>query len=180
MMYRYEDVKLRTFEEQDIELKVKWINDIENNEFLHYELPLTVEKTKAWFERNKDKTDRWDATVLFEGKPVGLFGLLDIDYKNKTAQDYSLIGDLSTKGKGVGSKAGVLNICYAFYNLGLNKVWGTIEVGNIASLKRWRKMGGIIEGYLHDHICRDGKFYDAYYVSIFKDSFKIPEGVYTE
>lgn len=179
-MYKYNDVELKKFAEEDIVYKVEWINNSENNEFLHYELPLTVEKTTEWYQRVKSREDRWDATVFYNGKPVGLFGLLNIDYINKTAEDYSLIGDVSVKGKGIGYKAGILNLCYAFYELGLNKVWGTIEVGNEASLRRWRKMGGIVEGYLHDYVWKGDRFADVYYVAIFKNSFRIPEDVFQE
>lgn len=105
---------------------------------------------------------------------------MNIDYKNMKAEDYSLIGETALKGKGLGYKAGVLNIAHAFYDLGLNKVWGTIEVGNEASLKRWRRMGGIIEGYLHDHIRKNNHFTDAYYVAIFRNTFILPDEVYKE
>lgn len=179
-MFRYKDVVLKEFDICDVPYKVKWINDNANNQYLHYDLPLTIEKTKEWFEINKDRRDRWDATVYFQGKPVGLFGLLNIDLKNRQAEDYSLIGDTSVKGQGIGSKAGILNLAHAFYDLNLNKVWGTIEVGNTASIRRWRSMGGIVEGYLHDYIWKGDRFADAYYVAIFKDTFKLPKEVYRD
>lgn len=179
-MYRYEDIELRKFKVEDIPYKVEWINSSKNNEYLHYKLPLTIESQTEWFDYVKDRTDRWDGTVVYKGKPVGNCGLLNIDYENKTAEDYSLIGDTSVKGIGLGTKAGILNICYAFYILGLNKVWGTIEVGNLASLKMWRKMGGIVEGYLHDYRCKGGKFVDGYYVAILKNSFTIPDNVFED
>lgn len=177
-MYRYEDVAIRKFCTDDIPYKVEWINNNKNNEFLHYDLPLTVEKTFLWYERNKDREDRWDATVLYKGMPVGLTGLLNIDYKNKTAEDYILIGDTSLKGVGLGTKAGVLNFAHAFFDLGLNKLWGTIEVGNEASLKRCYRLGGHVEGYLHQHQWKIDRFVDVYYVSYFKDIFTIPQGVF--
>lgn len=179
-MYRYQDIQLRKIIAEDIPLKVQWINDSNNNEFLHYKLPLTVESQMDWYKYVKDRNDRWDATVLYNGKPVGCFGLLHIDYVNRTAEDYSLIGDTDVKGKGIGTKAGILNLCHAFYDLNLNKVWGTIEVGNNASLRRWRKMGGVVEGYLHDYLWKGDRFVDGYYVAIFKDSFRIPKEVYKE
>lgn len=52
-MYQYDDVKLRRFRFEDIPLKIEWINNSENNEFLHYDLPLEYDKTVAWFEKNK-------------------------------------------------------------------------------------------------------------------------------
>ena len=179
-MYRYNDLVLRKFRFEDIPLKIEWINNAENNAHLGYELPLEYEKTCRWYESIKDRQDRFDAVVEYMGQPIGLFGLLNIDYKNKKAEDYSLIGDTSFKGKGIGTRAGYLNILYAFHNLGLHKVYGIIEVGNTASIMRCRRSGWHVEGYLHDDRWRDGRPVDSYYVAVYKNEFKIPEGVYWE
>ena len=56
-MYQYEDVRIRKFEFDDIPLKIEWVNNPENNEFLHYDLPLEYDKTCKWFEANKDRKD---------------------------------------------------------------------------------------------------------------------------
>ena len=37
---KFGNVNIRPFTENDILNKVRWINDCENNKFLHYELPL--------------------------------------------------------------------------------------------------------------------------------------------
>ena len=50
---KFGNVNIRPFTENDILNKVRWINDCENNKFLHYELPLDEDKTRAWFHKNK-------------------------------------------------------------------------------------------------------------------------------
>ena len=61
------NVRIRKFEKRDIPNKVKWINDPENNTFLHDGLPLEIGKTEAWFEKNQDRTDRYDAVIEADG-----------------------------------------------------------------------------------------------------------------
>ena len=39
-------VRIRKFERKDIPKKVEWINNPQNNKFLHYDIPLEVEKTQ--------------------------------------------------------------------------------------------------------------------------------------
>ena len=177
-MFRYEDVSIRKFCEEDIPYKVEWINNSENNLYLHSDLPLNIKKTLEWYEKTKDRKDRWDATILYKDEPVGLTGLLNIDYKNRKAEDYILIGNTSLKNVGLGTKGGILNFAHAFYDMDLNKLWGTIEVGNEPSLRRCYRLGGHVEGYLHQHAWKDNHFVDAYYVSYFKDNFVIPEEVF--
>ena len=71
-------VTLRRFEFSDIPDKVRWINDPQVNRYLHYDLPLEIEKTEQWFLANQGRTDRFDAVILADGQPVGLIGLLSI------------------------------------------------------------------------------------------------------
>ena len=78
-------ISIRKFESKDIPKKVEWINHSENNKYLHYDIPLKIEKTEKWFEKNKDRTDRFDAVIEADGVPCGTIGLLSIDQKNKKA-----------------------------------------------------------------------------------------------
>lgn len=93
---KYLDVTLREFEETDISLKVDWINNPDNNKFLHYELPARVDKTIKWFHE-KDNAKRLDCIIEYKGIPVGLVGLLQIDKINSKAEYYITIGDASFK-----------------------------------------------------------------------------------
>ena len=68
-------VTIRKFEHRDIVKKVEWINNPENNQFLHYDLPLEVTKTEKWFNSIVDRTDRYDAVIEADGIPCGTIGL---------------------------------------------------------------------------------------------------------
>lgn len=179
-MYRFEDVRIRKFRFEDIPLKIEWINKAENNTYLGYDLPLEYEKTCRWFDSIKDRSDRFDAVVEYFEKPVGLVGLVNIDRKNLKASDYIVIGDLSVRGRGLGLKAGQLNFLHAYHDLGMNKLYGFIEVGNVESMKRTRRLGGHVEGYLRDDRWKDGHPVDTYAVGYYREEFTMPDGVYWE
>ena len=49
---KFGNVNIRPFTENDILNKVRWINDCENNKYLHYELPLDEDKTRAFYHKN--------------------------------------------------------------------------------------------------------------------------------
>lgn len=87
-------ISIRKFESKDIPKKVEWINNSENNKYLHYDIPLKIEKTEKWFENNKDRTDRFDAVIEADGVPCGTIGLLSIDQKNKKAEYYIAMGEM--------------------------------------------------------------------------------------
>ena len=105
-MSKVEQVKIRKFQFEDITAKVEWINNPENNRYLHYDLPLEYEKTVLWYERIKNRKDRYDAVIEADGVPVGLIGLLSIE--DKKAEYYISMGETSYKGKGVAYSASTL------------------------------------------------------------------------
>ncbi len=166
-----ESITIRKFEHKDIANKVRWINDPENNRFLHYDLPLEYEKTCIWFEKNKDRTDRYDAVIEADGQAVGLIGLLSIDHKNRKAEYYISMGEPAYKGKGVASAASELLLDYAFVTLGLEKVYLYTETDNIAAQKLFRRLGFKEEGVLKKDLFSKGKFVDRFAYGITRDEY---------
>ena len=164
-----QEVVLRKFEERDIDNKVKWINDSNNNKFLHYDLPLEHVKTLNWFLKNKDRIDRYDAVIEYEGKPVGIIGLLGIDNKNRKAEYYITMGEHEYKGKGIAFKASQELLRYAFNELNLNKVYLYTEVENTPAQGLFNKLGFEKEGTLKEDLIINNQKKDRYIYGVFKD-----------
>lgn len=165
-------ITIRRFNEADIPNKVKWINDPRNNGFLHYDLPLEAGKTLAWFQKNKDRTDRYDAVIEADGVACGLIGLLSIDYKNRKAEYYVSMGEPDYKGKGVSTQASRLLLAYAFEALGLNRVYLYTEVENIPAQRLFEKLGFSKEGRACNDLFTRGKFVDRFLYAIQKADFE--------
>lgn len=165
------DVSIRKFEKKDIPNKVKWINDPQNNAFLHYDLPLDEAKTERWFEANKDRLDRYDAIVEMNGVAVGIIGLLSIDRINKKAEYYVTIGERAYLGKGIAGRATRLLLEYAFDELSLNRVYLYTEVDNVAAIKLYERIGFRCEGLLKNDLFFKGRYVDRYIYGITKKDF---------
>ena len=165
-------VSIRKFELSDVENKVKWINDPKNNKYLHYDLPLEVEKTKLWFEKNHTREDRYDAVIEVDGVPVGLIGLLSIDMKNLKAEYYVCIGEQFAKGKGVAFSSSKLLLEYAFDVLHLNKIYLYTEFENVATQKLAEKIGFENEGLLKEDLIYNGRKVDRFFYGITKQRYK--------
>ncbi len=168
-------VTIRQFEERDIENKIRWINDSRNHTYLHYDLPLTYEKTLEWFHRNRDNDKRYDAVIEYEGVPCGLVGLLSIDHKNRKAEFYISM-DHTFKGRGIATAAGKLMLRYAFDELKLRRVYLVTERDNTIAQKLFTKIGFLREGFLKDDLCMNGRFIDRYAYGINHLTFERNEG----
>lgn len=152
-------IKIREFNENDIENKVRWVNDKENNIFLHYDLPLEIEKTRVWF-KNKNNANRYDAVIEYNGISVGLIGLVGIN--EGEGEYYVLVGDNSFKEKGVAKEASKLLIEYAKNKLKLKKILGYTEVKNERMKNLFLKLGFKEKLLIKNSIKNRGKFVDRY------------------
>lgn len=171
-MYINEDnISLRDFLADDIELKVQWINDPRNNQFLHYDLPLVFDKTLKWFHGRNMKR-RLDCTIEYGGIPVGLIGLLEIDSIHKKAEYYICIGENKYKGKGIARSATRMLIEYAFNELGLNKVYLNVDADNVIACRLYEKCGFTCEGYFKKDMFHRGDFIDRKRYAILAESWK--------
>lgn len=164
-------VSIRKFQEKDISNKIKWINDSKNNKYLHYDLPLEYEKTLNWFNKNKDRVDRYDAVIEVDGVPVGLIGLLSIDYENSKAEYYITLGEERYKGKGVAKLASIQLLEYAFKELNLNKVYLFTEVENKSAQRLFEKLGFKKEGLLKQDVKNRNVLVDRYVYGLCKEDY---------
>ena len=140
-------ITVRRFEKNDIPKKVEWINDPRNNLFLHYDIPISIEKTERWFESH-------------------------IDQKNKCAEYYIAMGDVDYKGKGIAKEASRQIIQYGFEHFGLNRIYLFTESENIAAIRLFEKVGFIREGLLRQDIVSHGKYVDRFVYSILRKDWK--------
>lgn len=168
MLIKKEQITIREFTIDDVENKVRWINDSENNEYLHYDIPLNVEKTKRWFlQKNND--GRLDCVIEFDSVPVGLIGLLAIDKQNSKAEFYISMGEASYKRKGIAYRATKMIIEYAFEDLGLNKIYLNVDAENIPACKLYEKSGFICEGVFKKDLFHRGKLIDRKRYAILRE-----------
>lgn len=176
-MFRYEDVSIRKFEYEDIPLKVQWINDPRVNVHLHYELPLEYEKTCDWYKNASVNPNRFDGIIEYYGKPIGIVGVTNIDFEKRCGEDYLVIGDPSYWGKGIATKAGILNELYVKEYMGLDYVYGLIEYDNISSLNQAIRRGGKFECLLPNYYKNNGILKDAYKVNYYPENIPSLRGI---
>lgn len=164
-------ISIRKFEKKDIPNKIEWINNPKNNVYLHYDIPLNIRDTEKWHEKNKFRTDRYDAVIEVDGIPVGLIGLLSIDTKNKKAEYYITIGEQEYIGKGIAKKASIILLKYAFSDLKLNRVYLYTEIENHTAIMLYERIGFKREGFIKNDLLSKGRFVDRYIYGITKADF---------
>ena len=92
---------------------------------------------------------------------VGMTGLWDVDWRNRTASTGIKIHPTSW-GKGFGLDAVRLLTSWAFLEVGLNRLWTSVFPSNAASLRIYGDLcGWQVEGRLRESVFRSGVLNDV-------------------
>jgi len=138
------------------------------------ELPPTISEAKAMVESFIDfkaGTGRIMFTIEnLNGENVGGVNLNSIDERNGTFSIGMQI-DRNHRGKGYGTAVMRIVLRYAFFERRLNKYYGHVLEGNIASATMLKKLGCIQEGIRRQMVYTDGKYFDEILFGLTKDEF---------
>ena len=105
--------------------------------------------------------------------PIGITGLIDIDFRHLRGQFYITIGEEDYRGKRIPDESIPLVLNYGFNELGLNRIYLYTLNNNERARKVYERNGFIYEGKLRKHYFCVGEYQDLQVMSVLKDDFKI-------
>ena len=167
-------VTLRAVEQEDVPLLHKWANDPEIWYMLGgWHFPCNLESTQKWFESLR--SDHLNQRFVIDTPDLGVIGsanLVDIDWKNRTAFHGMMLGDKEIRGKGFGVDSVMAVMKYAFEELDLERLDGSMIEYNAASLKLYLdKCGWKEEGRQRAWYFRQNRRWDRILVGVTKADY---------
>lgn len=172
-------VTLRAIEERDLEQLHKWSNDPEINYMLGgWHFPSSMQDQAKWFSGLSLMGN--NQRFAIETEDLGLIGMInivDINWKDRRAFTGMLLGDKEMRGKGYGVDAIMTMNRYAFEEMGLRRLDGTMISYNVASINVYtKKCGWVQEGIKKDAYFRKNQWWDEVVVGITsQDYFELIE-----
>lgn len=172
-MIKGERVFLRDLSLQDLDILYEWSNDLENTRWLLIDPPVSREMERAWIESMSRRPDQKAFMICTtDGAPIGTLDLSMINWKHFSAQVGISIFEPSCRGKGLGTEAMRLVLGYAFHTLKLNRVQLYVFKENLYAIRSYEKCGFVTEGLVRECYYKQGKFVDAYLMSILRNDWK--------
>lgn len=165
----------RPVEEEDLETLRGWLNDPSISDLVvGWSFPVSRAEQQAWFQASlADRSTRRFVVESPEDGVVGLTGLWQIDWHDRRALTALKLGAAETRGRGLGTDAILTMMSYAFYEVGLNRLWSDILTHNTASYKAYvEKCGWRVEGVLRQQVYRHGGFHDCHRVAVLREDFE--------
>lgn len=168
-------VTLRAMEEADQELLREMVNDPEIEKMVGgYSFPVSSKQQKSWFESNANSQNNLRLIIeTEEDGAIGFANIVDIDWKNRTAFHGIKIANKKFRSRGIGTDTVMAVMKYAFEELQLNRLDGTIIKYNEPSRKLYcDKCGWTVEGIKRKAVFKLNEYHDELIVGILKEDYE--------
>lgn len=168
--------KLRELSRNDLPEINKWRNNPELISYLGSPFRyIDFEIDSLWYDNylnNRKNTVR--CSIVGENDQIiGIVTLSDIDYINRKCSLHIMIGESNNCNKGIGKFAINEILKHAFDDLNLERVDLIVLESNERAQAVYSKIGFIKEGLLRNYYYKNGKYINAYIMSVLKQDFII-------
>lgn len=161
---------LRAIEERDLLLLHKWANDpVTQDGIGEIHFPSSMDFHQAWFQNLKsDRLNQRFVVDLPETGIIGISSIVNIDWRNRHAWHGLVLGESQQRGKGYGVDAIMATMRYAFEELNLERLDGSMIEYNQQSIATYcgKKLGWKEEGRRRNYFYRKGRYWDQVVVGI--------------
>lgn len=166
-------VTLRAIEIDDMDFLKEMLNDEElERNVVGWAFPISSYEQENWYKNNISNKSNIRYIVEADQKRIGLATLTDIDWKNRKAMHGIKLCNEDFRGKGYGTDIVKTIMKYAFEELQLNRLYGSILDYNIASQKLYKKCGWKVEGIQKDSVFKNNAYHDEIMVGILKKDYE--------
>lgn len=176
-------VSLRPIEREDLGFLRDLANDPEvRRNVVGWGWPLSLADQERWFNSGIDTpTTRRLIVETTDRQPIGMTGLWEIDWRNRSAMvAIKLGGRPGIRGKGLGVATIQAVTEFAFHDVGLRRLHASFLASNEASRALFvRKCRWIEEGVMREHVWREGEFRDVVQVGILDHEYEQLRGART-
>lgn len=160
------NIVCRKIRESDLEQIMIWRMMPEITMYMNTNPNLTLEKQKKWYDEISKQKDVLYWILEVEGEPVGVVNFSNWDKTNNIIHTGVYIAVKERRSIKLTVDLQLSMYAFAFEILKVNKVSMEILSNNMAMVKLNERLGAVREGVLREAICKAGKYYDLYLLSV--------------
>lgn len=168
-------VKLRAYENGDVEKAQAFVNDPELKYLLMpgVPYPITLADEKNFIEGISAFKETYSFAIeTLEGEYIGGCGLNNVDWKNRVGTVGIFIGEKKYWGKGYGTDAMKVLIGFIFDEMNLNRIVLNVYSFNERAIKSYEKCGFVKEGVLREALFKSGKYHDEVVMGLLANEYR--------
>jgi len=167
-------VRLEPPRAENLETFVRWFADPEVTRYLSRRHPPSLKQEQGWLESMAASGEdvAWAVYLKESGALIGVTALHRVDWRHRHAWIEISLGDRSAWGRGYATETVRLGTCYAFQELGLEKILASTYNCNDASLRILAKVGYRDCGLLRRNAFFAGQWHDEHLSECLRDDWK--------
>ena len=153
----------------------QWSADSEYSRLLDWDPArrFSVKSTQKWIEKayESEKEHFFTIRALEDDRIIGEIGLDGIRWTHRDCFVGIGLGDREYWGRGYGTDAMKIILCYAFTELNLHRVTLDVFEYNPRAISSYEKAGFVLEGRQRGMMLREGRRWDVIYMGILKEEW---------
>lgn len=110
-------------------------------------------------------------------RTVGIISLVNIDYKNRSAECIIDIGEKDLWGKGIGREAMGIILEFAFNEMNLHRLYLQVFSFNRRAVNLYEKLGFTLAGKFREALYRQGEWHDIILMDMLEDEYRSENSV---
>jgi len=154
-------VELRPLAPGDRDRLLGWRNQPEVARWMYSDHRIGAVEHGRWFEGALSDPRRRYWVIEADATPVGLANLYDIAPEHRRCSWAYYLADPSTRGQGIGAFVEFWVLDHVFGELGLNKLWCEVLIGNEPVWRLHEGFGFTREALFRQHVIKDGAAADV-------------------
>lgn len=170
---RFDDYSCRPVTIEDAAMMLEWRNRDHVREGMFHSRHFTLEEQVPWLQRCIDAEDRFYFIFEFQGRPIGVFGVYDVDEVQRVGEWVYFMGPpFEGLPKGSGAAMEFIALDTFFGVVGVRRLWGRTLKSNERVWRMHQRFGFQVEGALRQHVLKDGELIDVLCVGLLETEWR--------
>ena len=157
--------------EEDLPKVMDWRMRSYVTEFMNTDPMLTLDGQRVWYSKIKEREDQIHWIIRYDGIPIGLINVFDIDRQNSRCSWGYYIAEREYRSLQLAIYLEWSLYDYVFNILKLHKLCNETWVENQQVIKLHQMCGGKQDGIMRQHICKNGSYHDVSIGSILAEEW---------
>jgi len=156
--------------ENDLEQVLEWRTSEHVTKYMYTDVEKNMDNQRKWFNSISQDDTQTHWMIYYKENAIGIISLNNIDRRHHKATFGYYIGDLSYSI--IAGRIHPYLYNFAFFELGLNKLYAEVMVGNDGMMKMHTYYGFTHAATYKEHIYKDDQYHDVEYFELLSSTWK--------
>lgn len=163
-------ITFRKLEKQDLAQVLEWRTSEHVTQYMYTDIEKNLDNQLQWFEKISKDDTQYYWIIEVKDVPIGLISLNQLDQINKKSTFAYYIGDLNYSI--IAGRIHPYLYNFAFFELGLNKLYAEVMQGNDGMMKMHKHYGFTHCATFKEHIYKYNQYHDVEYFELLASYWK--------